>query len=253
MTPPIGLQLYTVREALARDFAGVMQRIAAAGYVGVEPAFGHLGTSVAEAANLFKTLGLEIPSAHVPLPIGENRDRVLDFMAAMGSARIVSGRGPDQFASLDLIRQTCNLFNQAQTVAAEAGLSFAIHNHWWEFLQVEGRYAYQVMMEFLDPAIQFEIDVYWVQVAGLDPVQIVAEFAQRTPLIHVKDGPAVQGEPMVAVGKGSLDIPAIVRAGQGTAEWLIVELDACETDMLQAVEESYTYLVGEGLAYGRKI
>jgi sugar phosphate isomerase/epimerase len=252
VTPPIALQLYTVREALAHDFPGVMDRIAAAGYVGVEPALGHLGATVTEAAGRFQTLGLEVPGAHVPLPLGEDRDRVLDFVAAVGSKRIVSGRGPDQFTSLETTRRTCDLFNRAQAVAAGVGFSFVIHNHWWEFLQVEGRYVYQVMLEHLDPDIQFEIDTYWVQAAGLDPAQIVAELAPRTPLLHLKDGSAVQGEPMVALGQGSLDIPGIVRAGQGTTEWLIVELDACATDMLQAVEESYTYLVGEGLARGRK-
>jgi hypothetical protein len=69
-------------------------------------------------------------------------------------------------------------------------------------------------------------------------------------LLHIKDGPAVRGEPMVAVGDGVLDVPSIIQAGAGSTQWLIVELDACATDMMEAVEKSYDYLVGKGLARG---
>ena len=129
---------------------------------------------------------------------------------------------------------------------------FGIHNHWWEFLQVEGRYVYQIMLEHLDPAIFFQVDTYWVQTAGPDPAQVVKELGPRAPLLHLKDGPAVKGKPHTAVGDGVLDFPSIVRAAEGVAEWLIVELDSCATDMLEAVEKSYQYLVGEGLARGNK-
>lgn len=183
MTVPIALQLYTVREALARDFAGVMKKVVGIGYVGVEPIFNLPGTTITEAAKLFRELGLEVPSAHTPLPVGKDRNRVLDFMAAFGCQRIVSGKGPDSFETMDLIKQTCDLFNEAHAVAAENGLEFGIHNHWWEFLQVEGRYVYQVMLEHLDPGVFFEIDTYWVQTAGVDPAKVVKELGPRVPLL----------------------------------------------------------------------
>ncbi|HID86292.1 MAG TPA: sugar phosphate isomerase/epimerase [Anaerolineae bacterium] len=260
MTAPIALQLYTVREALARDFAGIMKQIADIGYVGVEPVFhpsassGHglPGTTIGEAARLFKELNLVVPSAHVPLPLGEDQNRVLDFMAALGCKRLISMKGPESFETMDLVKQTCDLFNEAHAVAAENGLELGIHNHWWEFLQIEGRYAYRVMLEHLDPAIFFQIDTYWVQTAGLDPAQVVRELGPRAPLLHIKDGPAVKGEPQVAVGDGVLDVPRIIQAAEGTAEWLIVELDHCATDMMEAVEKSYQYLVGGGFAHGNK-
>jgi sugar phosphate isomerase/epimerase len=252
VTIPIALQLYTVREALAEDFAGVMEKIADIGYVGVEPVFSLPGTTIAEAANLFEELGLEVPSAHVPLPLGEDRNRVLDVMAAFHCRRLISMKGPDSFETLDLIRQTCDLFNEAHSIAAENGMTFGIHNHWWECRQVAGRYVYRVMLEHLAPAIFFEIDTYWAQTAGLDPVQVVKELGPRVPLLHIKDGPAVKDEPQVAVGDGVLDVPRIVRAAEGAVEWLIVELDRCATDMMEAVEKSYQYLVGGELAHGKK-
>jgi sugar phosphate isomerase/epimerase len=251
MTAPIALQLYTVREAMAEDFSGVVNKVADIGYVGVEPVF-HLPVTPVEAAKLFQALGLAIPSAHVPLPIGEDKDKVLDFAAIMGCKYLVSGKGPDDFRTLDQIKRTCDLFNQAHATAAESGLVFGVHNHWWEYLQVEGRYVYQVMLEHLDPGVVFQIDTYWVQTAGPDPAQVVQEFGSRAPLLHIKDGPAVKDEPMLPIGDGVMDFSSIVKAAAGAVEWMIVELDRCDMDMIEAVDKSYQYLVGEHLARGNK-
>lgn len=108
------------------------------------------------------------------------------------------------------------------------------------------------MLELLDPAIFFEVDVYWVKTAGLDPAKVLTEIGERSPLLHIKDGPARQGLPMVAVGEGSLEIPKIIAAKETETEWLIVELDECATDMLDAVRASYLYLTENGLGYGNQ-
>jgi sugar phosphate isomerase/epimerase len=252
MTSPVALQLYTVREAMAEDFSGVVKKVADIGYVGVEPIFRLPNTTTEDAARLFQDLGLEVPAAHVPMPLGADKNEVLDFMGVMGSKRIISGKGPGDFKTIDQIRRTCDLFNQAHAVAAENGMTFGVHNHWWEYLPVEDRYPYLVMLEHLDSGVFFELDTYWIQTAAVDPVEVVRELGPRAPLLHIKDGPAVKDEPMQAIGDGVLDFPAIVRAGEGTVEWHIVELDRCATDMVEAVERSYQYLVGEGLARGNK-
>jgi sugar phosphate isomerase/epimerase len=251
MPAPIAIQLYSVRDALAEDFAGVVKKIAAMGYLGVEPA-GFPGATATEAASLFRELELAVPSAHTPMPVGDEKNEVLDTMAALGCRRIVSGIGPDRYKTIDQIKRNCDRFNEASAVAVANGLTFGIHNHWWEFEQVEGRYPYKVMLECLDSAAFFEVDTYWVKTAGPDPAEVVRELGQRAPLLHIKDGPAVKGEPQVALGEGVMDFLSIVRAGEGATEWLIVELDACATDMMTAVEKSYRYLVGEGLARGRR-
>jgi sugar phosphate isomerase/epimerase len=247
---PIGIQLYSVRELLKQDFAGIIRRIAEIGYVSVEP----FGTpdNFQEAARLFKTLGLQVPSAHVPMPLGQDQGKVLEIAEAYGLETIVSGRGPDYFETVDGIRRTCEEFNEAGRFAAQHGFKFGVHNHWWEYLPVEGRYGYQYMKELVDPAITFQLDTYWIKVGGPDPARIVAEMGARAPLLHIKDGPAVREEPMTAVGDGVLDIPAIVKAGAGHTQWLTVEIDRVATDMMEAVERSYKYLVGEGLARGNR-
>ena len=249
MKPPIGIQLYSVREALVTDYAGIVRRIAGFGYVGVEPA-GFPGTSPEKAGELFRQLGLAVPSAHTPLPLGDAKNEVLDAMAAIGCKRIISGKGRDSFGTIDQIKRTCGIFNEASAVARENGLTFGMHNHWWEYQKVEGRYVYEVILESVVPEVFFEIDTYWVQTAGPDPATVVREFGARAPILHLKDGPCLRGEAMVALGDGVVDIPSVVAAGEGRSEWLIVELDACATDMMEAVERSCSYLVANGLGRG---
>lgn len=250
MPAPVALQLYSVREFMKEDFEGTVRKVAEMGYVGVEPA-GFPGTTPEAAGELFRELGLAVSSAHTGLPVGENKHEVLDAMQAIGCTHIVSGKGPGDFETLDKIKATCDLFNEASRVAQEHGMTFGIHNHWWEYLKVEGRYVYKVMLDLLDPEITFQIDTYWVNTAGVDPAKVVAEMGERAPLLHIKDGPCVKKEPMTAVGDGVMDFHAIVEAGKPHTQWLIVELDRCATDMLEAVDRSLAYLVNQGLGRGR--
>ena len=109
------------------------------------------------------------------------------------------------------------------------------------------------MLENLDPAIVLEIDTYWVQVAGNSISELLNRLGKRAPLLHIKDGPADNHEnPMVAVGEGVIDFKSIIKEHAENADYLIVELDRCATDMLTAVENSFTYLINEGLGHGRQ-
>jgi sugar phosphate isomerase/epimerase len=252
MSAPIAVQLYTVREALGKDFAGVIKKIAGMGYVGVETA-GFPGTTPAEARQLFDELGLVVSSAHSRLPVGDQKNEVLETVAALGCKRIICAALPrDSYESIAKLESACDQVNEAAANAAQHGFTLGMHNHWWEFEQVEGRYRYEVMLERLNLDIFFQLDTYWTKVAGFDPVEVIQSMSGRIPLLHIKDGPGVRDQPQVAAGEGVMDIPAIVKAGEGSTEWLIVELDSCATDMLEAVEKSYTYLVGKGLARGNK-
>ncbi len=252
MSLPIAIQLYTIRDVLAQDFASGVRQIAEMGYMGVETA-GFPGTTAKEASRLFRELDLAVTSAHAPLPLGEKKNEILDIMGELGSKRLVCPYiAPREYETIDLIKKTCARFNEANQVAIENGLEFGFHNHDWEFEQVEGRYAYEILLEELDPAIFFEIDTYWVKTAGLEPAEIIKELGSRVPLLHIKDGPATKNDPMTAVGAGIMNWAEIMSVGQDHAEWLIVELDRCATDMMSAVQQSYTYLTENGFAQGKK-
>lgn len=251
MPAPIALQLYTLRERAADDYEATVRKVADIGFTGVEPA-GYPGTTVEAAKALYDELGLQVCSAHLPLPVGDNLQASLDQAEALGIDRVVAGQGPDQFATRDLIKQACDRFNEAAANCAAVGKQFGIHNHWWEFIEVDGKRVYQHMLEDLSDDVLFQIDAYWVQTAGADPAAVIAELGPRAPLIHVKDGPCTQKEDMLALGEGVTDFDAITQAGADHVDWWIVELDRCATDMTEAVEKSYAFLTGKGYATGRK-
>ncbi len=250
MKPQVALQLYTVRDLIAKtNYADIVKEIAAMGYAGVEPA-GFPGTTPQAAAKLFRDLGLIVCGIHSPPPIGEKKTEVLDTAAVLGCQRLVTGKGPADFKTRDLIHKSCEEFNRASQAARENGLTLSIHNHWWEFQSVDGRPVYEWLLEDLDKQVLFEIDVYWVKTGGCDPAKVVKQLAARSPLQHIKDGPCRQGEPMTAVGDGTVDFPAIAKVSK--AEWWIVELDECATEMMEAVRKSYRYLTTKGFVRGKK-
>jgi sugar phosphate isomerase/epimerase len=249
MTLPIGLQLYTVREEIRMDFADVVKTIEKTGYTGVEP-FG-LPDDIEQQAKLLKELNFQIPAAHVPMPEDGKIANIMQISEAYELQRVISGFGPEAFKTVEDVKRTCERMNRLAQSVGEHGLTFGYHNHWWEIEPIEGEYPYKIMLDNLDPDIFLEVDVYWVRVGGMDPVEFIKESRTRAKFLHIKDGPAdVPQADMVAVGQGKLDMHNIIGAANN-AEWLIVELDRCSTDMLEAVEQSFNYLVDEGLGHGR--
>ena len=117
---------------------------------------------------------------------------------------------------------------------------------------MNGTATLDLMLDELDDGVFFQIDTYWAQVGGLDAVDVVKQVGARAPLIHLKDGSLDKDDDMTAVGGGKMDVPGIVAAAADTADWHIVELDRCATDMMQAVHDSYTYLTSNGLVRGKK-
>ena len=191
MSKPIAVQLYSVRDALAQDFEGVVRKIAAFGYQGVEPA-GFPGTTPPAAADLFTALGLKVPSAHSPLPLGEKQAEVLENMRILGCKYLVCPcMSPDEYKTVESTIAVCKRLNEANKIARDAGLILLYHNHWFEYQPLGDTYPYKVMLEHLDPTVGFEIDTYWVKAGGLDPVAVINELGARAPMLHIKDGPAV--------------------------------------------------------------
>ncbi len=249
MPAPIALQLYTVRDALARNFKTTVTQIAEMGYVGVETA-GFPGTTIEDASDLFADLGLTVCSAHTQLPYGKQKNEVIEIAGALDVQRVVSSTRRDSFDSLDKVKELCQRWNEAAAIAEEFNLELGLHNHWWEFAQVEGRPAFEIMLEELNENIFFELDTYWANTGGGNSAQLVEDLGERAPLLHIKDGPCTPEGDMLAVGAGKMDFAPIIEASHGACDWLIVELDRCGSDMMEAVENSYKYLVSEDLGRG---
>ena len=259
----IAVQLYSVRKEIEKDIKGTLKRIADIGFEAVETAFWPEGISVKQAGEFLKDAGLAVCSAHIELPIGDQKAAFLETAKELGCKKMIWHGWPEdiRYGSLDGTRQLVAIYNEANHFAKANGLQFGIHNHWWEFRNKAGkRFVYEVLMDQLEKDIFFEIDTYWVKVAGHDPADIVRKFGKRAPVLHIKDGSAVWREsladdnpdPMVAVGKGTQNFPAIVKAANGNTEWMIVEMDKTTTDVFEALQESYDYLIKNGMAKGRK-
>jgi len=249
---PISIQLYTVREEAARDFSGVLRKIADIGYKGVELAGLH-GMAPEALKAILDDLGLEVSSAHMAMPNPENLSQLLDECRALGIPKLISGFGPDQLATVEGCLAAAAQMRQAVELLDGTGISFGIHNHWWEWdHQFDGKYPEDILLENA-PGAFAQVDVYWAAVGGVDVPAQIARLSSRIPMLHIKDGLIDPPQPHTAVGAGRLDMPAIIGAADpNVLEWLVVELDSCATDMMQAVADSYRYLVDAGLGYGNK-
>lgn len=257
MAKPIALQLYTLREEVypgGSDLPKVLKTVAEIGYVGVETAGLH-GHDPKEIAKVAAELGITICGAHVGVPNSETVKRIADEQAVLGNTRVIGGFGPNDFETLDAIKNAAAKFQEAAELLKPYGMTFGFHNHWWEFerLRGEDRYIYDILLEEA-PDVFSELDVYWCAYGKADPVAVLSKHGARIPLLHIKDGMLIEGDHShTAVGSGKLNMPAIVGAADQTVlQWLIVELDACATDMLEAVKKSYRYLVDKGLATGSR-
>lgn len=254
MKPPLSIQLYTVRRQMADgNHLSVLQRIADIGYVGVEGGPGGYGMSAREFRDCVHGMGMRISAYSTGFPTPENVQEVIDTAGELETPFLMAGFWIPDFESRQAISKTAKTVQAVLPKLESAGLTLCLHNHWFEFQPVEGRLAIEWLLDEC-PSLNLEVDVYWAAAHGAnDPAAMLGRFKSRTPMIHVKDGPLTEGEPHTAVGQGKQNIPAILAAADPhVLKWATVELDECATDMMQAVEDSYRYLVANELCVGRK-
>ena len=263
-TAQIALQLYTVRKEIEKDMPGTFSRLAGIGIENVETAFWPKNVTLKEAAKNLKDAGLKVCSCHVDIPLGDKKETMLQVAEAFSCKKMIWHGWPEdkRYSSLDGTKELIEIYNEASSFAKSNGLEFGLHNHWWEYRnRVGDRFVYEWLLENVSHDIFFEIDTYWVKVAGQDPASIVAKFGKRAPFLHMKDGPARWNDslpkdnpdPMVAVGKGTQNFPAIVNAAKGNTKWMIIEMDVVATDVYQAIEDSYNYLLKNNFALGKTV
>lgn len=244
MTPKIALQLYTLRDLTKDHFEAVVRKVAEMGYQGVETA-GFGNSNPASAKKLFAELNLQVMGLHAPMPLGDNKAEVIDNALLFGCTYLVTPHiGPGDVKDMDAIKNLCDRLNQSQAVAKEHGMTLAIHNHWWEYARMDGKLIADIMIDLLDPQVLFEIDTYWVKVAGVDPAERVRRLGKRAPILHFKDGPGVRDEAQTALGDGIMDFAAIRDAGGVNTDWWIMEADRVAGDAMEAVAKSFQFMKG---------
>jgi sugar phosphate isomerase/epimerase len=240
---PIGVQLYTVRSLLERDFEGALAAVAAIGYREVELA-GYHGRTPPDVRAALGRAGLLAPSQHVSIEaIRDGLSRVLDEAHILGSKFIVVAWIPEAQRSLDGYHAAAELFNRAGERARAAGIGFAYHNHAFEFDRLDGRVPYEVLLERCEPRyVAFEMDLYWIVKGGGDPLAYFDRWPGRFPLVHLKDSTGPPAHRMVDVGAGRIPWKAIfARRDQAGIRHVFVEHDA-PPDPLASIRRSYDYL-----------
>ena len=251
-TPPISVQLYTLREESAKNFDRILSQLAEIGYQGVEP-FNLYGKTPREFRSQVENLGMEISSTHFPwMNRVEDVGQAADIIQEMGLKRAPGGFGPNDFKDMDSIKRTIETTADLVERLKPYGITLCLHNHWWEYNKIDGQIGYHYLQNQVSE-VEFEIDTYWAANFGqCDPAEEIRRVNSRTPLIHVKDGPLTKDHANVAVGDGTMDIPALFDAAdQDVLEWAVVELDKCDGDMFAAVAQSYNFLTNNNLTSGQ--
>ncbi|SOD82496.1 sugar phosphate isomerase/epimerase family protein [Spirosoma fluviale] len=247
----VGLQLYTLRDLMAKDPEGTLRKVAQIGYKEVEP-FGYsdgkfFGKTPKEFAALIKELGMTVPSGHymtgktMPKMKGtltNDWKRAVDDAAAIGQKYMVCAYlFPEERTKLDEYKAFADLFNKSAEVCKAAGIQFCYHNHDFEFQELGGKIPYDVITSGTDKnLVKLELDLYWATRANQDPVALFKKHPGRFPLWHVKDMEKTPEKAFAPVGTGSIDFQRIFDAKKtaGMTHYF-VEQDVCKLPPLESI------------------
>jgi sugar phosphate isomerase/epimerase len=251
----VGVQLYTVRGVLPKQPAETLKAIASIGYREIEATYGGLDKIWPDV----EASGLKPVSIHLDNTLmneGKEDDlaRAIDQVKKWGfTFAVFPYLPPAERGGLEKIRVLCDKLNRAGEKCRAAGLRFAYHNHAFEFEPMEGTNGFQVMMDRLDKNLcGFELDCFWVSVAGHDPAALLRDLSGRVPLVHLKDKMA--GTPVLykesvdktafkEVGNGTMDWKGILRAAAAAkVEHYFVEQDQTPGDPVESLRQSFGYL-----------
>ncbi len=240
----IGVQMYTLREELEHDYKGVCRELKRIGVEGVEIAFTYGNMNPEELAAYFRELGIEVFGVHMmanDILSGMENPRALDYALATGAKYLTVSKGGDFTQVWEECRDTCAA---GGLLAQKYNKIFTYHNHAAEFVDIGGIRAIDRIFVGTDPqTVMSELDVYWVQKGGADPVDYIRKYAARLPELHLKDLSAETGS-FTELGRGVIDLAGCVNAAANSiCEWLIYEQDKCDGgNALDSTAVSIEYL-----------
>jgi sugar phosphate isomerase/epimerase len=243
-TPRVSLQLWSLRDQVAQDFATTVNHVAKIGFAGVETAgFGNL--EAPDAAAAIKDAGLVVSGMHVGI------DRLRgEFNAVINEALWCDTRDiicpfwpVDHFRSAKACRTIGAELNEIGARLRGMGFRFHYHNHAHEIAEQDGRPGIDWLLDYATPGnVSFEADVYWVQAGGLDPAQVIREHGRRIQLLHIKDE--------AEIGSGPVNFTPIFESAEsiGAVEWYVLEIEKYHHDPVESARLSFEQMRAWGKA-----
>jgi sugar phosphate isomerase/epimerase len=262
---PLGLQLYSVRDVLPKDYEGTLRQLAALGYREVEAA-GFFNHSASEVKQAMTQAGLNCVSAHYPLKdLLPKVDEVIQYGKDLGLKYIVcaapmlkdasrvkdpNSRAARESMTLDDWRWNADQFNHIGERVNAAGMRFAYHNHTPEFRSENGVLFYDELMRATDPAkVSMELDCGWAVVAGQNPAALLTRYPRRIVMLHVKDfkmtptSTVESHPPSTEMGHGTIDYHSIFEAAKkASIEHAFVEQEEFDMPEMEALKIDAEYV-----------
>ncbi|HEU4858356.1 MAG TPA: sugar phosphate isomerase/epimerase [Chitinophagaceae bacterium] len=245
-----GIQLWSVRDDLAKDPKSVLKQLSSYGYKQIESFEGEKGMFWGMSNTEFKSymdeLGMKIVSSHCD--INKDFEKKAADAAAIGIKYLICPyKGPQE--NLDAFKKFADEFNQKGEICKKNGIRFAYHNHDYSFVVMNGEMGQDVMMKNTDPnLVDFELDMYWVVAAGQDIETWLKKYPKRFRLGHVKDrkkdATAADKDASTDLGTGSIDYTNILKTAKKEGmEYFIVEQERWDgTTPLQAAAADAKYM-----------
>jgi sugar phosphate isomerase/epimerase len=262
MSVPIGSQLYTLRDEVARDLPGTLEAVADLGFAGVElwPEDRRAEPSGREFARHLVDVGLSAAGSHIwdEHLVGDGLEQMADFCAEVGAPFAVYSGGNFGRTAADYDRLTDTLA-AASIAYRERGIDLAFHGEEEDMRPLaDGRSAVERIADTLgEDVLAIQVDVYWAHVGGLDPVELIRRLGRRVASLHLKDHMAPDSKPFVVngatwwtceVGEGVIAIAGAAEAARESARWWLVEQDYCRGEPLDSLRTSLENLRRMGLA-----
>ncbi|XOV94475.1 MAG: sugar phosphate isomerase/epimerase family protein [Bacteroidota bacterium] len=240
-----GLQLYTVRDAMAKDPKGTLQKVADVGYKVLETASykdgKFYGFSASEFAKITNDLGMQAVSSHIGLEeVMKNLNQILEAMQASGQKYLVIPWLGDSYRNADGYKKLADDLNEKGATCKNAGIKLAYHNHDFEFKDLGGTNGMDILLNITNrDLVNFESDLYWVTKAGLNPLEFIKKYPGRFPLWHVKDMANTPEKGFAEVGTGTIDYNSLFEnADVAGLDYFFVEQDRSD-DPLKSIQISY--------------
>ena len=249
---PVGLQLYSVRSLLPKDFEGTLHQVRGAGYTVVEAA-GYYGRTAPDFRQAMDQAGLRCVSTHHTLKLLETTfDELIEYDKALGLEYVIcssSGgmhRDPQATGAptLDDWRWIADEFNRIGEKVKAAGMTFGVHNHVPEFAVIDGVTVYDELLKRTDPKfVIFEMDCGWVYASGHNPVDYLSKTPERFPLLHIKDMIHQADSKMhtPVMGKGEMHYGPIMRAATGM-KYYFVEQEQYDADVILELQQDAEFM-----------